>query len=108
MRNAQMEDDMKDARTGENTRRLDDLPAHEDDSDVAAQGGGGIVSEATSAVVRGTGDRSGNAQGLDDEATGRDPDDASHEGAESDLTFDATPGIRDFTETIRDADPGRH
>jgi hypothetical protein len=103
-----MEDDMKDARAGEGTGRVDELPAHEDDSDVAAQGGGGILSEATSAVVRGTGDRSGNAQGLDDEATGRDPDGVANDHAESDPTVDATPGLHDFTETIRDADPGRH
>jgi hypothetical protein len=96
LHNAQTEDTMKDARASDGTRRLDDLPAHEDDRDVAAQGGAGILSEGTSAVVRGTGDRSGNAQGLDDEATERDP------------AVDANPVIDDFTETLRDADPGRH
>jgi hypothetical protein len=74
--------------------RQDDLPAHEDDSDVASQAGGGVLDEGGTAEVRGTGERTGNAQGLDDETS------SSSGGASGGLAdaADATPGIRDFAD----------
>ena len=88
----------------ERAQRVEDVAPHEDDSDVATQAGGGILSEGGSAVVRGTGDRTGNAQGLEEERVERDPSDPN--SGEEDLAtspVDATPGLHDFTETVSEA-----
>jgi hypothetical protein len=84
-------DDQAQAR--ERGGRLDELPAHEDDSDVADQQGGGILSSGITADDRGTGDRTGNAQGRDVET-----------GEPTSSPDDATPGISDFVDP--DWDPG--
>ena len=97
---------MDDPRSRDGDRRLHDLPAHEDDSDVAAQGGAGVLDEGMTAEVRGTGERAGNAQGLDDEATSADRSSAVGDDFADPPTpaGDATPGIHDFTQTLEDAD----
>lgn len=95
---------MDDARSGDD-RRLEELPDHEDDADVAAQGGAGVMAEGMTAEVRGTGERTGNAQGLDDEATRREPGAVTGYGDADDVPTtpdDATPGIHDFTQTVDD------
>jgi hypothetical protein len=98
---------MDDPRSRDGDRRVDDLPAHEDDSDVAAQGGAGVLDEGMTAEVRGTGERRGIAPGLDDEATRPDPRETARDSADEVRTSpdDATPGIDDFTETAEDAHP---
>jgi hypothetical protein len=78
--------------------RLDELPAHEDDSDVAGELGGGVMDSGGTSEVRGTGDRTGNGQGLDDEATG------GTRGTGQSDPLDETPGIRDVTDA--DWEPG--
>ena len=52
--------------------RLDQLPEHERDDDVAGTSGGGILSEGGTAVDRGTGTLGGVAQGRDDEVEDAD------------------------------------
>jgi len=91
-------DDITQAR--ERGGRLDELPAHEDDSDVADQVGGGVVEAGGTAEVRGTGERRGNAQGLDDEAP------AGGTVPSGDRAND-TPGFLDFTDPGREPDTGR-
>jgi len=67
-------------REPDDARRLEDLPEHEDDSDVDHVGGGGIMTEGQTAVDRGTGEQTGLAQPGDPydadepEMTGDDPD----------------------------------
>jgi hypothetical protein len=92
-------DDMTQGRT--QGGRMDDLPAHEDDSDVASQAGGGVMDQGGTAEVRGTGDRTGNAQGLDDETS-------SSAGASGDLAdpAGATPGIRDLADAALEPHDG--
>src|SRR5512140_2664021 len=82
--------------------RLDELPAHEDDSDVAGQAGGGILEEGGTAEVRGTGTMTGNAQGLDDEAT----QGSSLGRAAAADAGDETPGIIDYTDADRQPGDG--
>ena len=89
-----VEDDMDDAQQArERGGRLDELPEHEDDADVAADLGGGIMGTGGTSEVRGTGEMGGNAQGLDDEATDARAGDT---GAAS--PGDETPGILAFTD----------
>ena len=101
---------MDDRRPDDRTERVQERAPHEDDSDVAGQAGGGILDAGMTAEDRGTGDRFGNAQGLDDEAsggvtTGRDA------GAAAPLVtpLEATPGIGDFMDPEDEAGgSGRH
>jgi len=86
-------DDLDQAR--ERGGRLDELPEHERDDDVAGQQGGGVMGAGGTAEVRGTGERTRNAQGLDDE-----DDDRSGTMADP---LDSTPGIRDFTDAAWEA-----
>jgi hypothetical protein len=101
---------MDDPRSGDRSGRLDELPDHEDDADVASQAGGGVLDEGMTAEVRGTGARTGNAQGLDDEATRRDSGGVTGmdpgDGDPPTWEGDPTPGIHDFTQTAEDADRG--
>jgi hypothetical protein len=97
-------DDLEQAR--ERGGRLDELPEHERDDDVASQAGAGLTSAGGTAEVRGTGERTGNAQGLDEEATATGVrgeatgDQRPWDVVAADPT-DATPGIRDFTDEAR-------
>lgn len=90
-------DDLTQAR--ERGGRLDELPDHEDDADVAGQVGGGVLGAGGTAEVRGTGELGGNAQGLDDETT-----DSGSPGTTSPI--DETPGISDFTDRDWEAGDG--
>jgi hypothetical protein len=102
-------DDRRQRVTGDDA--ADELPEHEDDRDVATQAGGGVMQTGGTAEVRGTGDRYGNAQELDEEtrssgagATDEMPSDVDRPTAPT----DATPGLRDFTEAADLDEPGRH
>jgi hypothetical protein len=86
-------DDLDQAR--ERGGRLDELPEHERDDDVAGQLGGGVIAAGGTAEVRGTGERTGNAQSLDDEEEDR--------GGSMADPVDSTPGIRDFTDASWEA-----
>lgn len=67
-------------REPDDARRLEELPEHEDDSDVDQIGGGGIMQEGGTAVDRGTGEHGGLAQqgdpydATEPGMTGDDPD----------------------------------
>jgi hypothetical protein len=58
-------------------QRLDDMPAHERDDDVADVLGGGLMAAGGTAVDRGTGERTGVAQGR-----GADDDESAAYGSQ--------------------------
>jgi hypothetical protein len=101
---------MDDRRPDDRTERVQDIAPHEDDSDVAGQAGAGILDAGMTAEDRGTGDRFGNAQGLDDEATGG----GTSGGGGGDLPplvtpLEAAPGIGDLGDGEDDEGAsGRH
>ena len=101
---------MNDRRPDDGTERVEDIAPHEDDSDVEGQAGGGILDAGMTAQDRGTGDRFGNAQGLDDEATEGEVTGGGDGDAPPLVTpLDAMPGIGDFGDTEGDAGAsGRH
>jgi hypothetical protein len=102
-------DDMNDRRPDDHTERVQERAPHEDDSDVAGQAGGGILDAGMTAEDRGTGDRFGNAQGLDDEATGVTRGGGDGEAAPLVTPLEAAPGIGDFGDTEDEAgESGRH
>jgi hypothetical protein len=101
---------MDDRRPDDRTERVQDVAPHEDDSDVAGQAGAGILDAGLTAEDRGTGDRFGNAQGLDDEATGgRATGGDDGDAVPLATPLEATPGVRDFLDTEDEAGAsGRH
>ena len=99
---------MDDRRPDDRTERVQDIAPHEDDSDVAGQAGAGILDAGMTAEDRGTGDRFGNAQGLDDEATGGQTT-GGGDAPPLATPLEATPGIRDVVDTEDEAGAsGRH
>lgn len=95
---------MDDTQRDRNRERLEALPEHEDDRDVEDQAGAGILASGGTALDRGTGDRTGIAQGpAAGEGTAEPGGGAGRAG---DPAHDPTPGILGHTDPRRAADDG--